>query len=270
MWIEAPLQPISFRQAREAAVPPPQRQSVVADLDPAVILGRLVVDLQEMGASTTPSFLECLGRCATRSLVIDDFGDQLLQDMSATSRDNDMPPPTDLFAAEGFTLGSPLHIGPDSCTVGPGVELDSQSGAGLVFQDGPDKFSGGRAMESEGWVRNFLLATEDGLPRPPVSPANSHEAQNSQHMEVAMAVQPCNHGHEDVQAKIDEFRALVVRLLPATVVRTSAPRRRAKIPAIEDGLLRRSRRVTAQCKHQVSNPEIQAQNVLCANWESPR
>jgi hypothetical protein len=61
---------------------------------------------------------------------------------------------------------------------------------------------------------------------------------------------------------IDEFRALVVRPLPATVVCTPAPRRRAKFPAIEDGLLRRSRRVAAQCKHRVPNHEVQAQNVL--------
>jgi hypothetical protein len=64
---------------------------MAADLDPAVVLGRLVADLQEMGASTTPSFLECLGRCAARSLLTDDFGDRLLQDMSATSRDSDLP-----------------------------------------------------------------------------------------------------------------------------------------------------------------------------------
>jgi hypothetical protein len=57
--------------------------------------------------------------------------------------------------------GLPLHIGPDSCAVGPGAELDSQSGAGLVFHDGPDSFSGGRATESEGRVRNLLPATED-------------------------------------------------------------------------------------------------------------
>jgi hypothetical protein len=78
MWVEAALQPISVRQTRETAVPPPQRQSVAADLDPAAGLGRLVADLQEMGASTTPSFLECMGRCAARSLVTDDFGDRLL------------------------------------------------------------------------------------------------------------------------------------------------------------------------------------------------
>jgi hypothetical protein len=121
-----------------------------------------------------------------------------------------------------------VHIGPDSCTVCPGAELDSQSGTGLVFRDGPDSFLGSRAMESEPHfgtrrVRNLLPATEDGLPRRPISPANSHEAQNSQHMEVAIAIQPCNHGHEDVQAKIDEFRALVVRPLLAIVVHTPAP-----------------------------------------------
>jgi hypothetical protein len=111
MWVEAALQPISVRQAHEAAVPLLQRQPVVVDLDPAAGLGRLIADLQEMGASTTPSFLECLGRCATRSLVTYDFGDWLLQDMSATSRDSGLPPPTDLFAVEGFTSRSLLHIG---------------------------------------------------------------------------------------------------------------------------------------------------------------
>jgi hypothetical protein len=75
--------------------------------------------------------------------VTDDFGDRLLQDMSTTSRNIGLPPPTDLFAAEGFAPGSPLHIGPDSCTVGPGAELDSLYGVGLVFQDGLDSFSGG-------------------------------------------------------------------------------------------------------------------------------
>jgi hypothetical protein len=158
------------------------------DLDPDVGLGRLIANFQEMGASTTPSFLECLGHCVATSLVTYDFGDRLLQDMSATSRDSGLPPPTDLFIAEGFTPGSPLHIGPDSCTVSPGAELDSQSGVGLVFQDGPDSFSGGRGMESEGRVRNLLPATEDGLPRRLVSLANSHEAQNSQHMEVSIVV----------------------------------------------------------------------------------
>jgi hypothetical protein len=164
---------------------------VAADLDPAAGLGRLIPDLQEMGASTTPSFLECLDCCAAKSLVTDDFGDRLLQDMSATSRDSGLPPSTDLFATEGFAPGLSLHIGPDSCAVGPGAELDSQSGAGLVFHDGPDSFSGGRATESEGRVRNLLPATKDGLPHRPVSPANSHEAQNPQHIEVAIAVQ-CN------------------------------------------------------------------------------
>jgi hypothetical protein len=39
-----------------------------------------------------------------------------------------------------------------------------------------------------------------------VAPANSHEAQNSQLVEVTLAVQPCNHGHDDIKAKVDEFR----------------------------------------------------------------
>jgi hypothetical protein len=94
------------------------------------------------------------------------------------------------------------------------------------------------------------------------APTNSHEAQNSQLVEVALAVQPCNHEHDDIKAKVDEFRDLVVRPPSAMILRTPAPWRRAKITATEDGLPHRSRRVTAQSKHQVSKPEVQAQNVL--------
>jgi hypothetical protein len=54
---------------------------------------------------------------------------------------------------------------------------------------------------------------------PVVSPTNNHEAQNSQLVEIAIAVQPCNHRHDDV-AKVDELCASVVRPLPAMVVRT--------------------------------------------------
>jgi hypothetical protein len=48
------------------------------------------------------------------------------------------------------------------------------------------------------------------------------------------------------------------------VVRTPAPRRRARtvLPATEDGLPRSSVHVAKQGRHHVSNPEVQAQNVL--------
>jgi hypothetical protein len=94
------------------------------------------------------------------------------------------------------------------------------------------------------------------------APTNSHEAQNSQLVEVALAVQPCNHEHDDIKAKVDEFRDLVVRPLPTMILCTPAPLCHAKIPTTEDGLPCHSRRVAAQSKHQVSNLEVQAQNVL--------
>jgi hypothetical protein len=48
--------------------------------------------------------------------------------------------------------------------------------------------------------------------------------------------------------------------LPPKIVATTAPRRRArcKLLATEDDLPRRSARVTAQGRHRVSNPEVQA------------
>jgi hypothetical protein len=38
---------------------------------------------------------------------------------------------------------------------------------------------------------------------------------------VALAVQPCNHGHDDVKAKVDEFCDLVVNPLPTTILRAT-------------------------------------------------
>jgi hypothetical protein len=37
-------------------------------------------------------------------------------------------------------------------------------------------------------------------------------------------------------------------------------------PPTADGLPHRSARVAAQCKHRVSNPEVQEQNVLMRKW----
>jgi hypothetical protein len=51
-----------------------------------------------------------------------------------------------------------------------------------------------------------------------------------------------------------------------TVVSTLTPRRRAKLPTTTDDLPRCSTRVTVQAKIRVSNPEVQAQNMLMRKW----
>jgi hypothetical protein len=45
-----------------------------------------------------------------------------------------------------------------------------------------------------------------------------------------------------------------------------APRRRSKVPGIDDGMPHHSLHVATQGKHRVSNPEVYAQNVLMCRW----
>jgi hypothetical protein len=67
---------------------------------------------------------------------------------------------------------------------------------------------------------------------------------------------------DESQDRIGMFLSEICTVLPPPVLSTPAPRRRARPPATEDGLPRRSTRVVAQGRHRVSNPEVQAQNVL--------
>jgi hypothetical protein len=158
----------------------------------------------------------------------------------------------------GLSHGPKLNVG---LSHGPehSVALGSSS-AEFQFNSGAGETS--RAAEATQSVLCSVSTQQMQRQLTSQDPAANVAESNSHLVEVAIAVQPCNHGHEDVQAKVDKFLSLVVRPLPATVVQTPAPRRRGKIPAIEDWLPRRSRRVAAQSKHRVSNPEVQAQNVL--------
>jgi hypothetical protein len=61
---------------------------------------------------------------------------------------------------------------------------------------------------------------------------------------------------------VTAFIQEVATSLPSPVVLTPTPRRRVKGPGMASGLPRRSARVAAQGRSSVSNPEIQARNVL--------
>jgi hypothetical protein len=73
---------------------------------------------------------------------------------------------------------------------------------------------------------------------------------------------------DETQARIDRILSEVCTALSPPVVSTPVPHRRARLwlPATEDGLPRQSARVVAQGRHRVSNPEVQAQNVLMRKW----
>jgi hypothetical protein len=68
---------------------------------------------------------------------------------------------------------------------------------------------------------------------------------------------------------IAAFKADVCNALPPAAMCMPAPRRRAcnRLPATKDGLPRRSARVAAQGKTRVSNPEVQAQNIMMRKWK---
>jgi hypothetical protein len=106
-----------------------------------------------------------------------------------------------------------------------------------------------------------VVVTAHDLPRAPSAPSPPPLSPTSPSPPPPTATpEP----RDEAQARIDSFLSEVCTALLPPVISTPAPHRRARLrlPATEDGLPRQSTRVAAQGHHRVSNPEVQAQNVL--------
>jgi hypothetical protein len=118
------------------------------------------------------------------------------------------------------------------------------------------------------------MSLEEVLPRPTTVVVTAHDLPRAPSPPLPPPLSPtppsppplmaAPKSGDEAQARIDSFLSKVCTPLLPPVISTPALHRRARLhlPATEDGLPRQSTRVAAQGHHRVSNPEVQAQNVL--------
>jgi hypothetical protein len=143
-----------------------------------------------------------------------------------------------------------------SQVVNPPASSMPQAGPEFTHRAQPD---GGPMLDSQvasrGWCPSNILASVI----PPYIPVTGNN-----HDDPRSSLSACE---EHQPGPIAVFQASVCKPLMSPIVRTPAPRRRARAPATADGLPRWSARVAAQDRRRVSNPEVQAQNVLMRKWK---